>query len=341
MTPEASVAHRVPLDGTTWSVWRDVGLRSAGFPADMMLDICDEDLARSADIAGAYDVVYPDAARRLCHAIAGIAADPAFKEALTWQNPTLARFLENAGVGRLARRSKDRQRELVIASYLQRYCLKNDTIGFFGPVGWACADPGTPGLVVTPGNQLIARRTTNFEVWAIAKVAAAIAEQGRALGWLRPRRARSAFLDGNVLHCPHRKPVTLTDDEVRILQACDGSATISDVLASDGASARALLTRLAGLSALRMNLESPAPAWPERLLMERLDQIAAPVARAAAREPVERMIRARDTVAASAAGPHRLQGALADLAETFQEITGVPATRRAGDPYAGRTLVYQ
>jgi hypothetical protein len=342
MTPEASVAHRVPLDGTTWSVWRDVGLRSAGFPADMMLDICDEDLARSADIAGAYDVVYPDAARRLCHAIADIAADPAFKEALTWQNPTLARFLENAGVGRLARRSKDRQRELVIASYLQRYCLKNDTIGFFGPVGWACADPGTPGLVVTPGNQLIARRTTYFEVWAIDKVAAAIAGQGRVAGWLQPRWTRSVFLDGNVLHRPHRKPVILTDAEVRILLACDGSATISDVLASAGVpEARILLARLAELGALRMDLEGPMHAWPERLLMERLDRIADPVARAAAVEPVERMIRARDTVAASAGDAAELRQVLADLAETFEEVTGSAATRRAGELYAGRTLVYQ
>jgi hypothetical protein len=29
-----------------------------------------------------------------------------------------------------------RRREEVIASYWQRYCSKNDTIGFFGPLGW-------------------------------------------------------------------------------------------------------------------------------------------------------------------------------------------------------------
>ncbi len=43
------------------------------------------------------------------------------------------------------------------------------------------------GLVVAPGDQLIARRTTYFEVWAIDKVAAVIARQGRVLGWLRPQ----------------------------------------------------------------------------------------------------------------------------------------------------------
>jgi hypothetical protein len=35
---------------------------------------------------------------------------------------------------------------LVIANYLQRYCLKNDTIGFYGPVGWADAGSGAAGL---------------------------------------------------------------------------------------------------------------------------------------------------------------------------------------------------
>lgn len=38
-TSAAAVSHRVPLDGTSWSMWRDVGLRSAGFPAGMVLAI--------------------------------------------------------------------------------------------------------------------------------------------------------------------------------------------------------------------------------------------------------------------------------------------------------------
>ncbi|HMD25222.1 MAG TPA: lantibiotic dehydratase, partial [Streptosporangiaceae bacterium] len=165
VSPAPGAGHRVPLAGTTWSVWRDVCVRSAGFPADMMLAICDEPLARSADLIGAgligadligadlagadpagrlaYDKEYGEAAGRLSRAIAGTYADPVFQEAVTWQNPGLAQFLRDHDAGPdAARRSKQRQRELVIANYLQRYCLKNDTIGFFGPVGWASADSG-------------------------------------------------------------------------------------------------------------------------------------------------------------------------------------------------------
>jgi Lantibiotic dehydratase, N terminus len=349
-SPAAGAWHRVPLPGTTWSVWRDVCLRSAGFPADVVLALCDEPLARSADLAGTdpagqltYDTRYVDAVGRLSRAIADAYADPVFQEALTWQNPGLAQFLHDhdAGPG-AARRSKQRQRELVIANYLQRYCLKNDTIGFFGPVGWASVRHDRRGLVVVPGEQLIARRTTYFEVWAIDKVAAAIARQGRALGWLRPRRTRSAFLVGNVLHRPHRKPVTLTDAEIQILQACDNRRTISDVLETAGTpEARGLLTRLAELGALRLDLEGPLHAWPERLLREQLELIADPAARAAALAPVDQIVRARDAVAGTAGDPAGLRQALTGLAETFEQVTGAASTRRAGENYAGRTLVYQ
>ena len=317
----------------------------------MVLALCDGPLARSADLAGAdpagrlaYDKAYGDAAGRLSRTIAAIRADPVFQEALTWQNPGLAQRLQDAGVG-TTRRSKDRGRELVIASYLQRYCLKNDTIGFFGPVGWARVDPGTAGLVVVPGEQVVARRTTYFEVWAIDKVAAAIAGRGRVLGWLRPRRTRSVFLAGNVLHRPHRGPVTLTGAELGVLLACDGTRTVGDVLDSAGgpgaSAASAVLARLAELGAVRLDLEGPADAWPERLLRDKLELIADPDARAAALTPVDQLIRARDAVAATDGDPAGLRQALADLAQTFEQVTGATSTRKDGETYAGRTLVYQ
>lgn len=60
-------------------MWRDFALRSAGFPADMLLAVCDETLANTADLDGladggglAYDAAYAEATRRLSRAI-GIA----------------------------------------------------------------------------------------------------------------------------------------------------------------------------------------------------------------------------------------------------------------------------
>ena len=56
----------------------------------MALAICDELLARSADLDGrglVFDAIFADATMRLSRAIAAIHADPVFQEALTWQNP--------------------------------------------------------------------------------------------------------------------------------------------------------------------------------------------------------------------------------------------------------------
>ena len=110
VSPAAGVWHRVGLEGTSWGVWRDVAVRSAGFPADRVLALCDEPLAGSADAAGAdpagrlaYEKAYADATGRLSRAIAGTYADPVFREALTWQNPGLAQLLHDTTRARARR----------------------------------------------------------------------------------------------------------------------------------------------------------------------------------------------------------------------------------------------
>ncbi|HZR49909.1 MAG TPA: lantibiotic dehydratase, partial [Streptosporangiaceae bacterium] len=159
--------------------------------------------------------------------------------------------------------------------------------------------------------------------------------------WLVPRRTRSVFLDGTMLHRPHRKPVTLTPAELAILHACDGHHTINDLNAVHGRGTPAVLARLAELGALRMDLEGPMHATPELLLRDKLEQIPDPAARAAALQPLDRLIAARDEVTSTAGDPEKLRAALTRLAGTFERVTGADSTRSAGANYAGRTLVYQ
>src|SRR6185503_20466428 len=96
--------------------------------------------------------------RRLTRALREAGSDPLFREALTWQN----RHALQTGVDALLRQpetasnSKARQHERLIANYLQRYCVKNDWIGFFGPTGWATVGPS---VRVQPGPALLATRT--------------------------------------------------------------------------------------------------------------------------------------------------------------------------------------
>src|SRR5689334_12423950 len=67
------------------------------------------------------------------------ARDLMFQEAVIWQN----RHAFETGVqpisreeGGPARNQRQRNHEELVANYVQRYCVKNDTIGFFGPVAW-------------------------------------------------------------------------------------------------------------------------------------------------------------------------------------------------------------
>src|SRR5436305_1527333 len=81
-------------------------------------------------------------------ALYDLTGEPALREAIAWQNrhalATGIDMLRRHGPEPARRKTKDRQHESLVASYLQRYCAKNDTIGFFGPVGWSQFDEG-PG----------------------------------------------------------------------------------------------------------------------------------------------------------------------------------------------------
>src|SRR5688572_20648467 len=113
-----------PLGGD-WVLWRDFAVRSAGFPASGL---------------GAFGP--GDESERL----RTVASDPRFREAVTWQNPAaLANAVDRVAAGGAAKPSRTRQREEIVASYWQRHCAKNDTIGFFGPLAWGrIADEGPP-----------------------------------------------------------------------------------------------------------------------------------------------------------------------------------------------------
>lgn len=138
-----------------WALWRDFAVRSAGFPVTG-LDVFGpgDETARLRDAAG----------------------DPLFREAVTWQNPAaLANAFDKFAAGAATKPSRARQREEIVASYWQRYCSKNDTIGFFGPLAWGrIADDGPP-LSVRSG-ALIRERSVHLEAWGVQALAASLDE---------------------------------------------------------------------------------------------------------------------------------------------------------------------
>jgi hypothetical protein len=114
-------------------------------------------------------------------ALREVAATPSFREAVTWQN----RAAVVDGLDSLLRKpegahdAKTRKKELLVVRYLQRYAAKNDTIGFFGPVGWArWGDAGR----WRPSEALVAARAVFAEPWMARVLADTVttSDEGRA-----------------------------------------------------------------------------------------------------------------------------------------------------------------
>src|SRR6185437_6483922 len=171
--------------------------------------------------------VFPDAVARTTGRLHELVEQQPFRQALAWQNrqvlhTALTQFLSKP-VNTTS--SHFRQHRMLLAKYLQRYCLKNDTIGFFGPVGWACWHPETPATTVQPGPLLLAERTTYLEGWAINALSQTLAANPAVRPWAVPRLMPYARVEGLTLHLPFVKPLPLSQAQARILTACDGRHT--------------------------------------------------------------------------------------------------------------------
>ena len=148
----AAGPHLVPLAGE-WALWRDLAVRTAGFP-----------------VSGLAVFGSPDEPAGL----RTVAGDPLFQTAVTWQNrAAMHNAVAKIAAGTRAPGSAQRRREEVVASYWQRYCAKNDTIGFFGPLAWGqVADEG-PAVQASCG-RLVSESSVCFEAWAIQALAEAL-----------------------------------------------------------------------------------------------------------------------------------------------------------------------
>ncbi|HEU0036708.1 MAG TPA: lantibiotic dehydratase [Kofleriaceae bacterium] len=308
-----------------------------------------EQLARTRATA---ETLLEDEATRVANALHGTARSPQFREALLWQNRGAVHGSIDALLRRPAdaRDSKTREQQRLVAMCLQRYCVKNDTIGFFGPVGWLRLRDDPEPIVVRPGTSLLASRSVYFEYWAIDALARTLARDPELRPAMKPRRAPRVFLDGNVLWHPNGKQIELPDVFARVLAAIDGERTarqVASAVLADGGGLDSepevyeLLDQLAAKGLCSWALELPTATFhPEhelRALIAGADE--APRTRALA--ALDQLEARRDAVARAAGDPDALDHALHELESAFETLTGEAASRKGGETYAGRTLVFE
>ena len=360
--PSALAPHLVHLTGD-WALWRTVCLRGAGFPYHLLSALGDAGLAQAADAASAADAAadaaavyaaeFAAAARHLSAVLYDAAGLPALREAVAWQN----RHALTTGIDVLRRRGREpdkrnttrRRHEALVASYLQRYCAKNDTIGFFGPVGWSQIDDG-PGIRITHSASALAARVTYLEGWAVRAI---MTDHVIALRpWLVPRRMPFVGLDGTLLRLPLAPPVPLTSAEAAVLRGCDGIRDASEVAATVLADASAgfgeveevftLMGRLADSHRLAWQVDVvPEDLRPEHSMRALLSRVTDDSVRKGAETALDELTAAKDDLAGAAGDAEQVAVAMAGLEATFIRLAGIPPTRRAGELYGGRTLAYE
>lgn len=284
--------------------------------------------------------------------LAGILADPRFREAVRWQNPRALSLIDRRFQAPAGARADRRAAGDLVAMLIQRYALKNDSIGFFGPVGWGSLSEQEMTVDISPGAGLLARRAVYFEGWCIDALADALDAHPSVRCWTAPRLAGGVWQGENgVVHVPLVGQVAVSEGERRVLALCDGERSAreiadvvlrhpeSDLRSEDDvfAALRALVDR----RVLVWRLDVAPQLHPDHELRRRLHRIGDPRLRQECFAALDALVEARDAVARASGDPDALDERLTALNTTFTGLTGRAPTRRVGQMYAGRTLVYE
>ena len=311
--------------------------------------------AHLEEVRSQFDQAYLAAAEQTTIALQEICRTDRFREAVVWQNRQAFHDgilpLIQGPAGTTPRRDKKwRQKEELVANYTQRYSVKNDTIGFFGPVGWAQWVDRAVALELRPGPGLIASCEVFFEGWGLDELAQTIAQNPALHVWLCPRRQPYIYLAGETLYRPLAESLLLPTSFAAVLAACDGEHTAkqlaADLLQTPGAQIPSeaevyrILRQLQARQLISWSLELPLRLHPERTLRQLLQRIEDEPLRQAALAPLDELESALHAVAAATGNAERVEQTLSDLETTFTRLTGAAPTHSHGKVYAARTLVY-
>ena len=304
-------------------------------------------------VRAAYQQAYDQAVRLQSANICEIVSDPRFREAVLWQN----HHAYTTGVLKLLDYAEDdtsssrRQKEELVVKYLQRYTVKNDTIGFFGPVGWASLEEQGPPVEVHPGPQLLATRNVYLESWGVSVLARTIVEWEGVRHWLKPRYLPLLYIEGNSLHRGLGPPVEVTETEISVLEAADGSLTANqiaqemvqdpNVAVGSEQEIYELLEKFRTQGMIGWDFVIPVSPFALDALHEQVMAIGDEALRNRCLEAVNTLEAGRRAIADAAGNVEALESAINQLNEDFTRMTGQEATRKAGENYASRTLTYE
>lgn len=317
-----------------------------------------QELQKAAEQAeasqAAFAQAWGEATQQLGTAVRDIAQDERFREAVLWQN----RKALHTGIDALLKTpvtkhgKKERRREELIANYIQRYAVKNDTIGFFGPSTWINIGTDPAAITVELGPNFVTDRKVYFEDWGISALADTLASNFDLRPWVIPRRMPYLHIEGKTLHLQAGETITLSPAKAAVFKACNGKKTARQIAKKlkrnplltfkNETEVFTILEELQVDKRIIWRLEIPTEGvHPEHHLRRLLEGIDDEQLRLTTLNMLDELEKAREVVAAAAGKPQQLDEAMTALETTFTHLTNSDATRRGGQTYAARTLLYE
>ncbi|MDT0343610.1 lantibiotic dehydratase [Streptomyces litchfieldiae] len=282
---------------------------------------------RWRDAADRYLACFDAAQREASDGLAALLDRPEVREAVFLSNPSVYRnmllpFLARTAPLNAARRRARRQ----LYTYVQRFCAKNETVSFFGPMAYGRVVPGDRAVLRT---DLPRRRAVFLSSWAAREIARAVAADRRLRAFLPFR--------------PTGRPGGDRADRELLAALPARGAALRAIASASGTPVREVAERLARLverGVVEFGVAAaPYDLDPLRTMSETLGELPASAARDAWLSALARL---RALLAELERTPFPERIAVVDRLEAaFTAATGQPARRGGGAVYADRAVFYE
>ncbi|HEU5380954.1 MAG TPA: lantibiotic dehydratase, partial [Ktedonobacteraceae bacterium] len=164
-----------------------------------------------------------------------LACDTRFQEAIFLSNPRMyeavGRYLTEHPEQEQGRATHKFERRF--AMYVQRFCAKNETQSFFGPINYGMLAPEqTANIRIRRGEMPLRKRVTFPGQWLAEALATKISAGPAFRPFLHPRRGTLCYLQDGSLYFPGtRKSLALEAKTAQLFALADGKQTIESLAA--------------------------------------------------------------------------------------------------------------
>jgi len=198
---------------------------------DTLTDAVAELQSIAADVTAREEALRPEFAitgEQMRQQLIDFLAQPDVAEAIFISNPEAAQRIDALIAERYAPYDSRKKQKIRLGwSYAQRFCTKNDTCSFFGPIAWGrFSDSQDSVSIVHPPGSWLSQRKTFFESWVMQRIVTRINSECPLPKRLPLMLNAGCYLHHDVLYYPLEKTRRLTGRTLAVLQKLNESGAV-------------------------------------------------------------------------------------------------------------------